>query len=242
MREFNKIHVIALPRCATVSMAEGLGALGVSVAHLGKIFGEQSPHHHDAKRLIRMHEQIARKDYDLDILSECDGLADYPVCIPEIFEALDQQFPESLFINVRRDENLQSWIQSAEKQFIGLRLLKTGDGATEEDRQFAEAMADFRRMTFGQSEFDPDVFLKAYHQHQDRVRNYFSGREDQLLDIPDVSLLRENGFQLLCGFLKCDTKQILFPQKNDHSVAPQQAFFDALKEGKIDSKTGLRPS
>ena len=241
MREFSKIHIVALPRCATVSMSDGLGALGISTAHLGKYYGEQTPEHHNAERLIRMHQQITEGDFDLEILKQCDGLADYPACIPDVVEALDRQYPGSLFINVRRDQNLQAWLQSAERQFIGLRILKTTGDASNTDKEFAEVMADFRRMTFGQSEFDPDAFIEAYHRHQKFVREYFQGRENDLLDVPDISLLREQGFDLLCQFLDCDPQRILFPCKNEHSTGPQQAFLDALREGKITSKTGIQP-
>lgn len=241
MREFNKIHVIALPRCATVSMCDGLGALGITTAHLGKIYGEQTPEHHDAPRLIRMHQQITAGDFDLDILKECRGLADYPACIPEVITALDRQYPGSLFINIRRDDNLQAWLQSAERQFIGLRIIKTNSTASEEDRTFADAMADFRRMTFGQTAFDPDAFLHAYHRHQAFVRDYFADRPHDLLDVPDIRLLRERGFELLCDFLDHTPQRILFPCKNEHSSAPQQAFMNALRDGMIKSQTGIVP-
>ena len=242
MREFSKVHVIALPRCATVSMCDGLGALGISLAHLGKIHGEQTPEHHNTSRLVRMHEQISKGDYNLDILRECDGLADYPACIAEVFEALDSQFPGSLFINVRRDKDPQAWLQSAERQFVGLRLIKTGDGSTDQDHAFAEAIADFRRMTFGQSEFDPHVFLRAYERHQREVERYFASREDVLLDVPDIGLLHEFGFDLLCEFLGCQPAAIRFPCKNEHSAAPKQAFLSALSTGKVVSRTGIEPA
>ena len=241
MREFNKIHVIALPRCATVSMCDGLGALGIVTAHLGKFYGEQTPEHHNAARLIRMHQQISVGDYDLDILNHCRGLADYPACIPEVISALDLHYPGSLFINIRRDSNLQAWLQSAERQFIGLRIIKTTGSASEEDKTFADAMADFRRMTFGQSAFDPEAFTKAYDRHQAFVRDYFQNRQHDLLDIPDIELLRDQGFELLCNFLDHAPQKILFPCKNEHSSAPQQAFMNALRDGKIKSQTGIVP-
>ncbi|MDC0308111.1 MAG: sulfotransferase [Planctomycetaceae bacterium] len=239
MREFNKIHVIALPRCATVSMSEALGQLGIRIAHLGKIHGEESQYHHDNKRLIHMHRQIASGDYNLEILEECDGLADYPACIPSVIEQLDRRYPGSLFINIRRDDEIKSWLQSVERQFVGLRLIKTGKASSVEDRQFADAMADFRGMTFGQTEFEPDPFRDAYWSFQNFVEDYFSEREDDLLSISEMGILQEDGYRRLCEFLDCNSVDSPFPCSNHHSLPPKKAFLEALEQGKIVSKSGI---
>lgn len=242
MRDFNKVHVIALPRCATVSVCDALGALGIRIAHLGRIFGEDTPEHHNPARLIRLHEQITAGDFDLEILRECDGLADYPACIPEVFAALDRRYPGSLFINVRRDGDLGAWVQSAERQFVGLQLIKTGRGSTPQDRAFMRVMADFRRMTFGRSEFDADVFRRAYERHQREIERYFAGRQGVLLDVADITLLQKQGIELLCGFLGCTAPAIPFPHRDDHSEAPRRAFLEALRRGEIRSQTGITPA
>lgn len=241
MRKFNKVHVIALPRCATVSMSDALGALGISIAHLGKIHSENPDQHHDNQRLIRMHHQISCGDYNLDILRECDGLADYPACISSVIEQLDQRYPGSLFINIRRDGEINQWLQSVERQFVGLRLIKTGQSSTEEDREFAEAMADFRCMTFGQKEFEPETFRDAYWSYQNFVDVYFAGRERDLLTIPEMGLLQTEGFQSLCEFLEVDTIEAPFPCSNQHSQPPKKAFLAALREGRIVSRSGISP-
>lgn len=239
MRKFNKIHVIALPRCATVSMSDALGTLGISIAHLGRIHGESPEAHHDNERLIQMHRQIVADDFQLDILKECDGLADYPACIPQVMTALDERYPGSLFINLRRDGDLDGWLQSVEQQFVGLRLIKTGRSATPQDRVFAEAMADFRFMTFGLGEFDPGRYRQAYWRFQEFIDDYFSGRERDLLTIPNLGLLRNEGYQRLCSFLECEVIQAPFPRNNQHSIPPRRAFETALRQGKIVSKTGI---
>lgn len=240
MRDFNKIHVIALPRCATVSMWDALGRLGIRLAHLGKIYGDPTREHFHAQRLIALSEQIAAGNFDLDLLRECDGLADYPACIPQVYRALDEQYPGSLFINIRRDENRHAWLQSVEQQFIGLQLVQSGRNCTSEVRRFRKVMSEFRRMTFGASDFDADAFLRAYERHQQEVRRYFSGREDVLLDISDVSLLQDHGFDLLCDSLECPKPPVPFPRRNEHSEASKRAFLDALRRGEIRSQTGIK--
>jgi hypothetical protein len=238
MRRFNKMIVVSLPRCATVSMCDGLGALGIKVAHLGKIYGEATPPHNDPVRLARMHEQIAAGDFDLDVLRECDGLVDYPACITDVFTKLDKQFPGSLFINVRRDNDIDSWLRSVEKQFVGLQLLKMGHESTAEEREFMRIMRSFRSSTFGQVEFDAAGYREAYVRHQTFVQDYFRQRPNDLLDIKDVSQL-DHGFNLLAKFLECDLHQAPFPRVDDHSHAPRDAFMQAVREGRVQSQTGI---
>lgn len=240
MRDFNKIFVIALPRCATVSMSDALGMLGVATAHLGRIYGEQTNEHHNPARLIRMYQQISAGDYDLDILRECRGLADYPACGIEVFRKLDQQYPRSLFINVRRDHDLERWIQSVERQFVGLQLVKQGKQATEEEQRFMQVMLALRAMTFGQSTFDPQVYLSAYHSYQRAVEETFADRASDLLEFDDIAELEHNGFQRICDFLQCPRVELAFPNNNQHSSRPSQAFMQAIEEGRITSLTGIK--
>ncbi len=239
MRSFNKLFVVSLPRCATVSVCEGLGILGVRLAHLGKIYGEKTPPHHDTSRLLRMHQQITVGDFQLDILDECDGLIDYPACVPDVFRSLDLQFPDSLFINVGRDSDVEAWLQSVERQFIGLQLIKMGGAATDEERDFMQVMRSFRNGTFGRVEFDVEHYRTAYRNHQDLVGEYFRDRPGDLLNIEDVSQLESEGFRLLADFLKCEIIAALFPRVDGHSDAPREAFMQAVREGKIQSQTGI---
>src|SRR5690606_9217451 len=111
----------------------------------------------------------------------------------------------------------------------------------DEDRRFMQAMIDFRRMTFRQSEFDVDVYRRAYERHQSEVTRYFAGREHTLLDISDINLLPERGFELLANFLECDAPRKPFPRNDGHSRGPQLAFMEALARGEIVSQTGIVP-
>lgn len=241
MRSFNKIFIIALPRCATVSLCDALGLLGIPTAHLGRIYGEASQAHHHPQRLTRIYKQLSGGDYDLDILRECRGMADYPACCPSVFPQLDRQYPGSLFINVRRDGNIQSWLQSVERQFVGLQLVKQGTTATAEERSFMQVMLTLRAMTFGQSQFDPDVYLAAYQAYQRQVTEMFASRAADLLQFDDVAELATSGFERLSDFLDCPHPKRPFPNCNAHSLPPRTAFMQALAEGEIRSQTGILP-
>ncbi len=241
MREFNKIFVIALPRCATVSMCDALGLLGVPTAHLGKIYGEKTNEHNNPTRLTRIYEQISQGDFDLDILKLCRGLVDYPACSVPVFQCLDRQYPGSLFINVRRDNDVERWIQSVERQFIGLQLVKQGQQATEEEQSFMKVMLALRAMTFGQSKFDAEVYVQAYQDYQQSVAAYFFNRQQDFLEFGDIGELEQDGFYTIASFLQCPAPEQPFPNSNNHSLRPQQAFMQAIEEGRIISQTGIKP-
>lgn len=241
MREFNKLFIIALPRCATVSLCDAFGTLGIRTAHLGRIYGETSEEHNNPQRLIRIYEQIRNGDFQLDILKQCSGLADYPACSFQIIQQLDAAYPGSLFVNVRRDHHVNRWLQSVERQFVGLQLVKMGQQASELEQRFMRVMLWFREMTFGQAEFDAGVYADAYTTYQENIEAHFRHRPSDLLTISDIADLEENGFAQICRFLDCDLPGVPFPCSNNHSARPYQAFMLALEEGRIQSQTGLKP-
>lgn len=245
MRAFNKVFVIALPRCATVSVAQALGIIGLRIAHLGRIYGEdESANNHpeghfEFSRLVRMRHQIEAGDFGLDALRECQGLADYPVCCPTVISQLDREFPGSLFINVRRDASIERWLQSVEIQFVGTEMLATESEVDSEHVQLMAVMRCFRNWTFGSESFNAQRYLRAYMDYQAWISNYF-GKGDRLLEFADVSQLASLGFARICDFLQIKAvPDVVFPSNNLHSQKPRQAFFKALRSGRIRSETGL---
>lgn len=242
MRSFNKVFVVALPRCATVTMSDALGMLGVKTAHLGRIYGEQGTEHNNPLRLIRMYEQLSAGQSRLDILQQCDGLADYPVCCLNVVERLDKAYPGSLFINVSRDGDTRRWLQSVERQFVGLQLLKQGASSTLDEQAFMKVMLAFRKMTFDSSNFDATIYEAAYHRYQSEINDYFKCRSDDLLTL-DLSQLGDDGFRRIAEFMQCkDVPTVPFPCSNEHSIRPREAFQDALRRGTITSQTGITPA
>jgi len=222
-------------------MSDALGILGIRTAHLGKIYQEPGNEHNNPKRLIRIHEQLAEGDDRLDILDICDGLADYPVCCLPIIKRVDQAYPGSLFINVLRSTDMNKWLQSVERQFVGLQLLKQGANSTPLERAFMEVMLSFRSMTFGDAKFCPERYARVYASYQQDVNAYFSGRTGDLLTL-DLEELEEVGFERLSEFLQCPAPEgKRFPRSNAHSTLPTRAFFTALQRGEISSLTGLSP-
>lgn len=239
MRKFNKLFVISLPRCATVSTCQALGQLGIRIAHLGKIYGESGDEHHHPDRLQKMLAQIQAGDYRFELLNQCDGLADYPACCLNVVERLAEVYPDSLFINVKREQSVNHWLQSVESQFVGLELLQQSDQRSEQQQRFIVVMKQFRKLTFGSDCFEAKLYQQAYINYQDRVEQIF-GSSDRLLTFDDVSQLAVEGFRKLCSFLELETSTIAeFPKSNAHSDRPRRAFIDALRNGKLKSQTGI---
>jgi hypothetical protein len=220
-------------------MSQALGGLGIRTAHLGKIFGHSGVEHHDSQRLARMLHQIQNEDYRLDVLEECQGLADYPACCMQVIERLDEQYPGSLFINVQR-QDLARWLQSVELQFVGLDLIAEASPAGSPERQLMKIMHSFRQMTFGNSQFQATQYRQAYQLYQQQVQAYFSLRSSDWLNFEDVSQLASDGFKRLGKFLNLAlNKEAEFPSSNLHSQIPKQAFMTALRSGTTQSQTGL---
>lgn len=238
MRSFNKLFVIAMPRCATVSMGVALGELGVPVAHLGHVFGEDTSRHFHPQRLQRMLKQIEVGDFDLDVLQQCRGLADYPACCMQVIRGLDRAFPKSLFVNIRRVDEAR-WLQSVERQFVGLQLISQRPEFTE--HAFMQTVHAFREMTFGRPDFDAEDFRAAYRNYQMDLDDYFAERPEDLLTFDDVGELAEYGYLRLCQFLKVPPSQRTFPSSNSHSQHPEEAFMKALAAGHVESQTGICP-
>lgn len=242
MRAFNKLFVVSLPRCATVSMSQALGMLDIPTAHLGKIYcGTPLDHgqHHDMQRIVRMFEQVRSGDPHLEVFTECRGLADYPACCLPVLVKLREHYPHSLFINVRRDRSLERWLQSVEQQFVGLELLGAPQRATTEQPLLIDVLRFFRKLTFGQADFAAAEYLAAYHNYQTAVNSLqATDGPDNWLQFEDAADLEQFGFARLCDFLQMDCLQASFPRCDEHSRLPEEAFRRGIRAGTVISQTG----
>jgi hypothetical protein len=109
-----------------------------------------------------------------------------------------------------------------------------------QDTGFMETMLAFREMTFGQSEFDPEVYRRAYLDYQVALEAYFAKRSNELLTFPDIADLESHGFESLGTFLELEPPAISFPRSNGHSEQPSQLFMQALEAGMVQSRTGIQ--
>lgn len=241
MRRFNKLFVVSLPRCATVSMSQALGMLGVPTAHLGKIYHSATAgngQHHDSPRLTRLFHQVRNGDFDLEVFRECQALADYPACCLPVLVKLRELYPESLFINVRRNRSLERWLQSVEQQFIGLELIAARQETTPVQQAFVEILRYFRELTFGHADFAAGAYRRAYQDYQAALQSLQSSDGPSTwLQFEDAAELARFGFPRLADFLQIHCPQEPFPGCDEHSREPEQAFREALRAGTVVSQT-----
>ena len=134
-----------------------------------------------------------------------DAVADISVAV--MFRTLDKWFPGSKFIYTTRDE--ESWLNACERHF--------SESTVSRDRWFRE----LRMRVFGCAYFDRSLFTEAYKVHDDRVREYFAGRDDCL-----VLNVRELGWEPVCAFLGKPVPDLPFPWEkkgfNPSSVKPKK--------------------
>lgn len=252
---YNKLFITSLPRCATVSMCHALALFGVPMSHLGRSYrwqadpGSLAGEHHEPRAFLALHEQLTAGDYGLHCLNDCRGLADYPACCLKHLRKLDAQYPGSLFVHVARDANVAGWLQSTERQLVGLDLLD----ANEPDplrRQFMQVMRQYRNETFGSPVFDAAIYEQAYFDYQREIASWSQTEPERWLLFHDVSELRVSGLSRLARFLEYELPedQLLdsewpnggsFPHVEEHGSAAAAAFYRGLRSGQIRSQTGI---
>lgn len=95
-----------------------------------------------------------------------DGACDIPVIAH--YKQLDKKFPNSKFIYTFREK--EDWLNSMEKYL-----------PRKKNFGLAEWQLNNRIAVYGQLEYDKTVFAKKYDEHDNDIRSYFKGREQDLL-------------------------------------------------------------
>ena len=107
------------------------------------------------------------------------------------FAALDRLYPNSKFIYTTR--TTQYWVDSCMKRFsLPKRLEEIRNMPNQVKSWYDEAdMNIYHRDQLGLATITEEELVKAYHQHDQRVKIYFEERPDDLLtfDITDNSIL-----------------------------------------------------
>lgn len=137
-------------------------------------------------------------------------------CIHDYAE-IDRRFPGSKFILTTRENG--PWLKSCKHQFRH---------ACEPGSKVWES----RMQLFGTPDFDAERFSYVYYRHLIEVREYFAGRDDDLLVI---DIAGGEGYDRLCPFLGEPMRKDLFPKENvSRSWSKlvrrfKQAFLDPAK-------------
>lgn len=170
----------------------GLNKTGTTTLGLcGEILGYRRKSH-DRELL----QDVVEKN-DLSRIKEVvlryDLFEDWPW--PLIYKELDREYPESKFIlTVRKTDT--KWLDSLKKHSL----------RTDPDQHS-------RKLVYGYNypQGHERAHLDFYNNHNADVRQYFSGREDQFLE---VCWENEHGWQELCDFLGQKKPEVEFPHAN----------------------------
>lgn len=128
-------------------------------------------------------------------LDEYDFVNDLPV--PARFEYLDSRYPGSKFVYNTRD--VDSWVESCRK--LEERLLSV--------KPYYDWMEEYHVEMYGATHFNEQVWRDAHARHDERVREYFANRPDDLLI---MNIIEGDGYEKLIPFIGIDN--IRFPKTN----------------------------
>lgn len=174
-----KIFGIGLSKTGTTTLYAALNDLGVKTI---------TYRHLEHRNLVKWRSG----DFSEDYLSDVDGATDLP--IGTYFRELDRAYPGSKFILTERP--LEPWLESIAKQFRG------------QPDPAAQFKRDARVAMYGVSTFNRERFERVYREHGAAVREYFSGRPDDLLI---QNYFAGDGWDSLCAFLNRPVPQRPFP-------------------------------
>jgi hypothetical protein len=185
-----RIFGIGMHKTATTSLHTALSLLGYESWHWSSA--------HVAKAIWREMNECGRSL----TLEKYYALCDLP--IPLLYRQLDVAYPGSKFILTVRDE--RKWLEATMRHFSVAfnkwRVSWNTDPFTHR----------VHKVLYGQTEFEPNVFLERYRRHNAEVLEYFRYRQRDLL-IMNVD--KGDGWDKLCPFLKCQIPvDVAYPMVN----------------------------
>lgn len=185
-----KVFGIGFHKTGTTSLAKALTILGYKTIHGDS--PEEPPYGDMGVSLLKL---IDNGDFQLPTIKAYDAFTDNPYF--SIWEALDENYPNSKFILTIRDE--ETWIKSCIGFFGGKEVLP------------------MRTWMFGEYA-DPSLSLEAknvwlhkYQAHNQNIMEHFKGRSNDLL-VMDLS--KESEWKQLCAFLNQPIPKDVFPHEN----------------------------
>jgi len=220
-----KVFVIGLSKTGTTSLAKALDLIGFRCSHypLGAI-NYYDPHPFLTRYLNYIgykffNNPLGIKNYrlknpciDLREFEDFDAFADTPIA--HCYKELDRIYPHSKFILTTRE--LEPWLKSC-RWHMG-NPYRPGRPKWWDEKVMGKWTAQSTNMInrlnydlYGSVVFDEPIFTKAYERHIKGVREYFHGRENDLL-VLDIAA--QEGWGRLCTFLDKPIPSMPFPREN----------------------------
>jgi hypothetical protein len=184
-----RIFGIGMHKTATTSLHHAMEMLGFKSGHWKNA--------HWAKAIWReMNEDGGSKT-----LESCYSLCDLP--IPLLYKQLDEAYPGSKFILTIRDE--ESWLKSVRNHYDPEKNINQKSWKKD---PFTNII---HRELYGTTQFDPEIALRVYRNHNKSVIEYFSDRPEDLV-ILDLAEGKE--WEKICDVLDMPVPNVPYPVKN----------------------------
>ena len=182
-----RIFGIGMHKTATTSLHAAFGILGIDSAHWNDA--------HWAKAIWCEMNSLGRSE----TLEKHYALCDLP--IPLLYEKLDKAYSGSKFILTVRDE--KKWLDSARRHWSREHNKFRASWDTD---PFTHTV---HRALYGRKQFDAEIFLARYRQHNAEVLEYFRYRTNDLfvMDMEDPS------WEGLCKFLGRPVPNVPYPSR-----------------------------
>jgi hypothetical protein len=182
-----RIFGVGMQKTATTSLDAAL-----------KILGYDSAHWESGKWAMAILREM-RKDGRSLTVEKSYALCDLPIAI--LYKELDKAYPGSKFILTIRDD--ADWLESARLHW------SYEHNKFRKDWDIWPAANLIHRATYGQKEFDAEIFLARYRRHNAEVMEYFANRPGDLL-VMDMSC--GAGWFELCSFLGKRVPDVPYPR------------------------------
>jgi hypothetical protein len=190
----NKVFGVGMKKTGTCSLESCYEILDISPVAPSKTKVEGLK---KIKNDLKNTVDTSRADYSaaLDFAERYRSFEDSPWNIWEMYQKLDQRFPDSKFILTCRDS--EKWWRSVERW-----ATVTNPGLEDSYRRHIRA-----------EEFERDAMIAAYENYNNSVIRYFEGTDKLLV----IDFEAGEGWGPICDFLNVDIPSTPFPHANQQS-------------------------
>ena len=204
-RNFDRDDVVEVKPVASRIFGIGFPKTGTSSLNRAfKILGLDSWHWSSAHIAKKIWQEMSNGNTS-PTLERWQSLCDLP--IPLLYRKLDTAYPGSKFVLTIRKES--EWLESIRKHFLSeYNPWKSGW----DNDPFSHRV---HHLAYGRKDFDAEVFLTRYRQHNSEVQEFFRCRPESLLLL---HLDRGDGWQRLCSFIGKTCPDVPFPHENKSLV------------------------
>ncbi len=198
-----KIIGIGLQKTGTTSLTNALNILGFKALHFHKEMiskkwykGEAAPRH-------EIIDFSLSKKYDF--FKSHDAITDNPVCLPEVYEEIEQGFSDAKFILTTRpiDKWIRSVIRHKDQEYyknqFQYRIDNYKDYDPKTEKIFTCNNLGLLEYVYGEPylAINDDMLRSYYNRHIKMVEEYFQHKPEKLLVLDIDSVL---GWDELCSF------------------------------------------